>query len=109
MEGRAEAELDACKLEQITPHVAGEHGVPVADDIVREPVQANDGFEECLGNRGGGVGMAQRDEVGILREAIHHGQDDTLAMDAVRPSMKSREILDDTCEGTFRGCNKPTG
>ena len=45
-------------------------------------MQVNDGFEEVFGNRSGGVWMARRNEVSVLGEAVHHGQDDTVAMDA---------------------------
>ena len=39
-------------------------------------MEANNGVNERLGDRGGGVGVAQRDEVSVLGEAVHHGEDD---------------------------------
>lgn len=72
MEGRAKVELNTGKLEEIAPHVSGEHRVLVTNDGVGKAMQAKDGFKEHLGDRGGGVGVAQRDEVSMLGGAIHH-------------------------------------
>jgi len=46
MERRAEVELDAGELEEVAPNMTSEHGVPIADDGGREPMEANNGVEE---------------------------------------------------------------
>ena len=68
-------------LEEVTPHMAGEDRIPVADDRRREAVEPYNAVEECPGDQDGSVGVAERDEVGVLGEAIDDGKDNRLAAD----------------------------
>lgn len=76
MERCAHAQGDARHLEEVMPHMAGADRIPVADDRRREAVEPYNAVEERPGDRDGGVGVAERDEVGVLGEAIDHRQDD---------------------------------
>ena len=80
MEGGAHAQLDARHLEEVPPDVASEDGVTVADDRRREPVKPDNVDEERTRNRGRRVGVAERYEVGVLREAVDHHEYDALAV-----------------------------
>jgi hypothetical protein len=40
-------ELDARHTEEVTPDIACEHGVPIADDGRREPVEAYDALKKA--------------------------------------------------------------
>ena len=72
----AHAELDARHLEEVAPHVPGEHRVPITNDGRREPVKTDNAVEEGTGDRRRGVGVAERDEVRVLGEAVDDGEDD---------------------------------
>jgi hypothetical protein len=80
MKRRAEVKLHTCTLEKISPQVAGENWVTVADDGDGESVEAYNPLEEGVSHCRGGVGVAEGDEVGILRETVHHYQNHGLAM-----------------------------
>jgi hypothetical protein len=58
-----------------------EHRIAVTDDGHWKAMKTDDGVEECLGHRGGCVGVTQWNEMSILRKAIDHCQNDTLAVD----------------------------
>ena len=45
-------------------------------------METNNGINERFGDRGGGVGVAQCDEVSVLGEAVHHGEDDPFAVNS---------------------------
>ena len=72
----AETELDAGHLEQVAPHMTGEDWIPVDDDGCQETMEPNNAVEEGAGDRRSHVWMTQADEVRILKEAVHHGEDD---------------------------------
>ena len=80
MEGSTHVQLDARLAKQIPPNLADEHGIAIAHDGIREPVQADDVVEESAGDGGRRVRVAQQNEVGVLREPVHHREDDALAM-----------------------------
>ena len=44
-------------------------------------MEAHDAVEEGTGDRSSGVGVAERDEMRILGEAIDHREDDRFAID----------------------------
>ena len=67
VEGGAEAKLYVGYLEQIAPHVAGEDRVAIADHGPREAMEPNDAVKEGVGDKGGSVGVAERDEVHTWR------------------------------------------
>ena len=73
MEGSTHAQLDARLAKQIPPNLAGEHGVAIAHDGIREPVQADDVVAESAGDGRRGVRVPQRDEMGVLGEPVNHG------------------------------------
>jgi hypothetical protein len=62
--------------------------------------------EERLCHGHGGVGMAQRDEMGVFGESIHDGQYHCLAANARKAliAMSAQTEL-----GTSSGCSKPAG
>jgi hypothetical protein len=76
VEDSTHAQGDASHLEEVVPHMAGEHRVSVADDGRRKPVQPDDAIEEGTGDRGRGVGVAKRDEMRVLGEAVDHREYD---------------------------------
>lgn len=51
MKRRAHTKLDACLVKQVTPDVAGEDRIAVADDGVPEAVETDDVVEEGMRNR----------------------------------------------------------
>jgi hypothetical protein len=75
----AHAKLNPCRAEQVAPHVAYEHGVPITNDGHRETVQANDAVEERPGDGRRCVRVAQREEVGVLREPVDDREDHRFA------------------------------
>jgi hypothetical protein len=79
MERCAEAERHTSKFEELPQECTGEDWVAVTDDGAREPMETNDAVEEGLRNRHGNVGVAERNEVGILGETIHNGEHHRLA------------------------------
>jgi hypothetical protein len=46
MEGRAQVKGDTRHLEEITPHMPGEHRIMITDDRCREPREANNAIKE---------------------------------------------------------------
>ena len=80
MEGRAETQLDARLTEEVPPHPTSENRVAVADDGLRKSVEPNNVVEEGAGVGRGGVRLPQRDEVRVLGEPVHDGEDDALAV-----------------------------
>jgi hypothetical protein len=79
VERSAHPHLDAGEGEQLLPERAGEDGVMVTNDGARDAVELDNVVEECLGHRYHGVRVAQRDEVGVLGEHVHHCHDHRLA------------------------------
>lgn len=63
----------------------GKDRVPVTHNRERKPMKANNAFEESLDDGRGSVGLAERDEVSVLGEAIDHSEDDGLAADLGQP------------------------
>jgi hypothetical protein len=80
VEGNAHAELDTSKLEEILPHGASEHRILVDDNGDRKPVQADHLGEESPSDGRCSVGVAEGDEMAVHGEAIHHREDDGLAV-----------------------------
>jgi len=78
VERRAHQQLDAGEAEQLSLEVAGDDKVTVTDNGRWKPVEAHDVGEECSGDGRGSVGVAERDEVRELGEAIHHREDHRL-------------------------------
>jgi hypothetical protein len=79
MESSSHAERDAGQLEEVMPHIAGEHGVPIAHDRRGEPVQPNDAVEEGAGDRCRRIRVLEGNEMGVLGESLDDGEDDRLA------------------------------
>ena len=108
MKSSAHAKLDTGMAEQVTPHMTSEHRVTVTHDGLRKPMKTNDLVEECSCHRRRRVGMAQCNEVGILRESVHHREQHTFAMhlgqsfdevdgDVSRNTGGDRQRLEKTC------------
>jgi len=74
-------QLGAHESHELTPKDGREHRVPVGDDGLRHPVEADDVGEEGLGHGLGGIRMAECDEVAVLAEAVDDGEDDRLPVD----------------------------
>lgn len=72
VEGRVEDEPDTREIEQLCPEGAGEYRIPVAHYGTRQFMEANDLVEEGLGDGRRAIGVAEGDEMSILREAIDH-------------------------------------
>ena len=79
MECRTQAQFYARHLKKITPDMAAEHRVVVAEDRGGKPMEADDVVEESSRDGGGGVGVAERDEVRVFGEAVDHRENDGLA------------------------------
>jgi hypothetical protein len=71
VERGAHTQLDACHLEEVAPHGAGEDRVPIAHNGVGKSMESDDLGEEGVRDGGGGVGVSQGDEVGVLGETVH--------------------------------------
>jgi hypothetical protein len=82
VEGSADPQLNTGETKQLLPEGAGEDRVTVADDGARGAVQLDDVVEEGLCDGHNGVRVAQRNEVGVLEEAVHHHEHHRLAADA---------------------------
>jgi len=61
--------------------MAGEHGIPIADDRRRKPVQPDDAVKEGTCHHSRCIGVAECNEVRIFGEAIDHREDDRFATD----------------------------
>ena len=107
MERRAEAELDAGHLEEVAPHVAREDGIAVTYDGRREAVKPNDAVEEGAGDRRRRVWVTEGDEVGVLREAINHCEDDRLPMDLRKAFNKVHGDVCPHLRGNLKGLEQP--
>jgi hypothetical protein len=68
--------------------VAGEDGIPIADDRRWEVVEAYNVVEEGASDGGGRVGVAEHYEVSVLRKAVDHREDDALAIHLGQPFNK---------------------
>lgn len=66
MEHGAHLQVDAGKLEQVTPDVASEHRITVADNGLWNAMEPDNLMEERLGHGRGGVGVAQGYKMGVL-------------------------------------------
>jgi len=80
MEGRAETQLDARVTEEVPPHPTSEDRVTVSYDGLWKAVEPNNVVEEGAGDGHGSVRVPQRDEVRVLGEPVHDGEDDALAV-----------------------------
>jgi len=78
MEGRAHAQRDACHLEEVTPDVPSKQYVVIADNGRAKLVEPDDTVEESSSNGGDRVGMAKRNKMRVLGEAIDHRENDRL-------------------------------
>jgi hypothetical protein len=94
VERSAHPQLDAGEGEQLLPERAGEDGVTVADDGARNAVELDNVVEERLGHRYRSVRVAQRDEVGVLGEPVHHCHDHRFAPNAQKAL---HEVDGDVC------------
>jgi hypothetical protein len=74
----AYVQLGPGQLEKLSPKRAGEHRVPIADDGLRQTMEADNFERPC--HRCRRVGMAQWDEVRYLQKTIDHCQDDRLVV-----------------------------
>ena len=63
---------NARHLKKVAPNMTSKLWIPVADNRRRKPMQADNAVEEGAGDRSSGVGVAERDEVRVLGEAIDH-------------------------------------
>jgi hypothetical protein len=72
-------------------------------------VELDDLGEEGMSHCCRRVGVAEGYEVCRFGKVIHHGENDSLAVDLGKPSMKSMDMLAQIADGTLRGCNKPVG
>jgi hypothetical protein len=79
MKGRRHLQADTGELEQLALEVAGEGGITVTHYGAGQSMEPNDAGEECTGHRCRRVGMAERDEVRILRKPVDHHEDDRFA------------------------------
>jgi hypothetical protein len=88
VERRCQIEPDTRQHEQLGSKLAREHRVAVTEDWARQAVETHDGVEEVPWDGRSRVRVAERDEVGVFWQTIHHRQYDGLAIDA-------REALDE--------------
>lgn len=109
VEGHAHTKSHACPLEEVTPHVAGKHRVPITDNGQGKPMQLNDTVEEGVSDRRRGVGVTKHDKMRVHGEGVDDGENDRLATNLGSPSMKSMEMFVHTWDGTSRGCRRSTG
>jgi hypothetical protein len=100
VEGYAHAQADARHLEEVAPHIAGEDGVPVADNGSREAVEAYNAVD---------VGVAQGDKVGVFGESINHRQDDRFPADLVEPLDEVHGHVHPDLGRHWQGCSNPAG
>lgn len=66
MECSAHLELNSGKLEQITPYMSCKHWIAIRDYRLRQSMKPDNLLEECPGDRGSRVGVAQWYEMGEL-------------------------------------------
>jgi hypothetical protein len=107
VEGSAHSQLNASQTKQLLPEGAGEDGVMVADNGARDDVQLDDVVEEGFGDGHSGVWVAQRNEVDVHGEAVHHCEHHHLATDAMESLNEIDGDVSPYCAGDLRGCSIP--
>ena len=79
VEGRRHVQLGPHEPHQLAPKRRGEDGIPIGQQGLRHPMEADDVGEESLSDGLCRVWMSQWNKMTILAEAIHHGEDDGFA------------------------------
>jgi hypothetical protein len=93
VEGDAHGELDTGQLEEIFQNGACEHGIPVADDGDRKPVQADHLDEERLGDGRCNVGVTEAMKWSYLEKRSTTMRMTDLSCTLGSPSMKSMAMF----------------